>query len=81
MFGKQAFTFVDGVDPQKNILCGGTQFISQPKLLALLKIKITGNGLNCEIEGRSSDRAGADPGSFVKFVIANVLEIIALKIN
>ena len=42
---------------------------------------ITGNGQNCEITCRSSDTEGPLElqGKFAKFIIGNVLEIIALK--
>jgi len=78
---------LDGVEQQKNIVCGATTF-SLPgtpvhSLLALVKIVITGNGQNCELIGRCNDGDAGEgqAGQFVKFIMSNILEIIALKVN
>ena len=76
-FGKQSFNFVDGVEQQKNIVCAATMFNSSP-IFSLIKIKISADGKNCEIVGRSSDKR-EQCGMFAKFVISNVLELIAIK--
>jgi len=47
-------------------------------LYALFKITITGNGVGCEIVGKSNDVV--EEGKFSKFVISNALEIIAYKV-
>lgn len=78
MFGTNAFTFVDGVEQEKNIVCGVTMFNILP-YYAFIKIKVTPTGQNCEIVGRSNDKE--QPGEFAKFVVSNILELIALKIN
>jgi hypothetical protein len=46
----------------------------------MIKLTITSNGLDCKIIGRSNDK-GPDAGKFAKFVLSNILELIALKIN
>lgn len=78
MFGVNAFTFVEGVEPEKNVVCGVTMFNLQP-FYAFVKIRISPDGQNCEIIGRSNDKE--HPGEFAKLVMSNILELIALKIN
>ncbi|CDW78543.1 UNKNOWN [Stylonychia lemnae] len=88
--GKNAITFVDGVEAQKNIICGGTSFTLQSppiSVQALIKITITANGQNCEIVGRSNDNdmglnaVGGAKGKFVQHIMSNILEMIAIHIN
>ena len=65
---------IEGVEPQKNIICGETVFKANDSH-ALLKIMVTGNGLNCEITGRSNE----SEGKFIRLIVINVLELIANK--
>ena len=65
-------------------MCGGTLFQGKTvrPLAALIKVTLTVDGNNCEIVGRSNDTSetGApqsEEGKFAKFVIGNVLELIA----
>jgi hypothetical protein len=47
-----------------------------PHTIALVKIRVTMDGLGCEITAKSNEAAGE--ASFARVVIGNVLELIAL---
>jgi hypothetical protein len=65
--GKNAFTFVDGVEQQKNIVCGATMFIGgSGSKIALLKITLTVDGHNCQVLARTNT---SEDQSFVRCVI------------
>lgn len=77
--GKPTFSFVDGVEgQQKNVICGGTVF---QQSFALIKLTVTATGQSCEIVGKSSDVVADSNTCFAKFVVSNILEVIALKVN
>ncbi len=71
---RNVFTFVEGVEMQKNVICGATMFQlpNTPKAVALIKVTMTADGQNCEIVARSSFI------DFGRYVIGNVLEMLAL---
>ena len=52
--GKNAITFPDGVESQKNVVCGATQF-GHTQVLGLVKITVTVDGHACEIVSRSNE--------------------------
>eukprot|EP00347_Sterkiella_histriomuscorum_P014171 403361891 len=89
-FGEQnTITFVEGVEQQKNIVCGGTQFMlanGSTPLIGLVKVTISANGQGCEISGRSNDNealVAGDPqkGKFIQHIINNILELISLQVT
>jgi hypothetical protein len=79
--GRNAFTFPDGVDPQKNVVCGATQF-GHTQVLGLVKITVTLDGHACEIVSRSNEPQLDMPSerTFARVLIGNILELIALPV-
>jgi hypothetical protein len=77
--GRNALTFPDGVESQKNVVCGATQF-GHTQVLGLVKITVTVDGYACEIVSRSNEPQSDMPSerTFARVLIGNILELIAL---
>lgn len=76
---RNAFIFPEGVEAQKNIVCGATLFgITQT--IGLVKITVTIDGNACEIVSRSNESQIDIPleRTFARVLAGNILELIAI---